>query len=133
MPHSCNKRKNDVSLTGRIIPGIPFSLRVRVGSQLLKIAASTVTNIPSTKFGDESGLKIAPQIRVRFRGVIAATKGPLKLRGFDRSRALRLNAPVANNAPFRTCVVSRLPAWSMIVLTVRCLAQHEYPYMKLLQ
>lgn len=83
MPHSCNIRKSVVSLTGRIIPGTPFSLRLQIGSQLLKIAAWTVSNIPLTKFGDGSGLKIAPQIRVRSRGAIAATKaskGPLELK-----------------------------------------------------
>ena len=80
MPHSYNIKKTVISLTGRIIPGTPFSLKLQVGNQLLKIVASTVTNVPWTKLGDGSGLRIARQITVQFRGAIAGEQPPRRAR-----------------------------------------------------
>ena len=87
MPHSYNIKKTVIALTGRIIPGTPFSLRLQVGNLLLKIVALTVTSISWTKLGDESGLRIAPQITVQFRGAIAATKAGKGPRALQRPTA----------------------------------------------
>ena len=87
MPHSHNIKKTVIALTGRIIPGTPFSLSLQVGNLLLKIVAWTVTSISWTKLSDGSGLRIAPQVTVQFRGAIAGTKAGKGSRTLPRPTA----------------------------------------------